>query len=101
MSCSLVIAVAQSTTTFADSRIYFYKLFGNKKEKVLELENARLEIILPYYLKYLESKDINILEALNFYTFSHADEDFYDLLVITIVGCFRKLENNDLNFTPY
>lgn len=101
MPSSLAVAVAQNKTTFDDSRIYFYKLFNNDKNKVLELENARLEIALPYYLKYLESKNINILEALNFYTFSHADETFYDLLVITIVGCFRKLENNDLNFVPY
>lgn len=100
MSSTLVTAIAQNQKTFSDSRIYFFKLLGTK-EKVLELENARIEIVLPYYIQYLESKDINILEAMNYYTFSFSGESFYDLLVITIVGCFRKLENNDLNFIPY
>jgi hypothetical protein len=100
MPNSLITAIAQNTKTFSGSRIYFFKLLGSK-EKVLELENARIEIVLPYYIQYLESKDINMLEAMNYYTFSFSGEGFYDLLVITIVGCFRKLENNDLNFIPY
>lgn len=101
MPCSLVVAVAQNKTTFDDSRIYFYKLFENSKPKVLELESARIEIVLPYYIRYLEHRGIDMLEAINFYRYTHIGEPFYELLIITIVGCFRKLENNDLNFVPY
>jgi len=101
MPCPLVIAIAQNKTTFDDSRIYFYKLFENNKSKVLELEGSRIEIVLPYYIRYLEHRGIDILEAISFYRYSHLGEPFYELMIITIVGCFRKLENNDLNFVPY
>ena len=101
MPNNLVVALAQNKATFDDCRIFLYRLLGNDKEKVIKLENSSIEICLPYYIEYIESKDINMQEALNFYAFEFPNEKYYSLLKLCIVGVFRKLEVKDLNFVPF
>ena len=101
MSNVLVEAIAQNKETFADCRLYLYELFNKNRELVLKLEGSSIESCLPYYISYLEYKGINMQEAISHFTWDFPDTKYYDLLKITIVNSFRKLENNDLNFNSF
>ena len=101
MPNNLVVAIAQNKATFDSCRLYLFELLGKNKEKVIALENSNIETCLPYYIAYIESRDISIQEAMNFYAFEYPSEKYYNLLKIAIVGIFRKLEVNDLNFVPF
>lgn len=97
----LVEAIAQNKETFADCRLYLYELFNKNRDTVLKLENTSIDSCIPYYISYLEHKGINIQEAMTFFVWDYPDTKYYELLKITIVNTFRKLENKDLNFNIF
>ncbi len=97
----IVTAISQNKKTFDECRIFLYYKLENSKEKVIQLENSSEASCIPYYISYLESKDINIQTAMAFFTWDFPDADYWSLLKLTIVNTFRKLENNDLNFNPF
>jgi len=101
MANVLVTALAQNPNTFKEARTFLFYKLGNSREKVLQLEDASIDVCIPYYLSYIESKDININEAVNCFAFDVPNCSYWELLKITIVNTFRKIENNDLNFIPF
>lgn len=101
MSNLLVTALAQNVETFKDARLYLYRFFNNSKEKVLQLENTNIDTCVPYYINYIESRDIDFQEAMNYFVYETPGSSYWELVKITIVNTFRKLENKDLNFIPY
>lgn len=97
----LITAISQNKETFKDCRIYLYELFGNDRDKVINLEKQNIEYVLPYYIKYIESKGVDMMEAMNHFAYEVPNTPYYSLLKITIVNVFRKIENKDLTFIPF
>lgn len=100
MPNELAIALSQNKETFAECRGYLAKVL-NSKEKVVQLENASIEVALPYYIAYIEAKGVDFKEAINYFAFSHTDLKYWSLLKVAVVNTFRKLENKDYNYTPF
>lgn len=101
MANALATAVSQSPVTFNEVRIYLYTLFNNNRDMVIQLENSNDENCIPYYIRYIESKGINFLEALNYCHWECPKCSYSDLVKMSIVEAFRKLEKNDLDFLPF
>lgn len=101
MPNNLVVALAQNKATFDNCRLYLFDLLGKNKEKVIALENGGIDITIPYYISYIESKGIDFNEAVVFFKYSYPDYSYWELIKVSIVNTFRKMENNDLNFVPY
>lgn len=100
MPNELVIALSQNKETFTECRIFLAKAF-NDKDKVIALENAPIEVCLPYYIAYIEAKRIDFKEAINYFAFYHTDLKYWDLLKVAVINTFRKIENKDNDYTPY
>lgn len=101
MPNDLCIALAQNKETFNDCRLFLFEALGKNKDLVIKLENASIDVTIPYYISYIEYRGINFLEALIFYKYDLPDASFNSLLRGTIVNVFRKLEDKDINFIPY
>jgi len=101
MANSMVIALSQHKDTFKSCRYFIYELLGKDKVKLEKLENSIIEICIPYYIGYIESTGINFNEAINYYAITFPDKSYWDIIKITIVNVFNKIENKDLNFIPY
>ena len=101
MANPLCEALQKSKETFKESRIFIETQYGLKKEDVLALENAKPSRIIPLYIKFIEYKGINMLEALIYFNYAMSHPSYENLLNATIVNTFRKIENNDYNFIPY
>lgn len=100
MANALITAIAQNKVTFNEARIFL--LNELKKEQILEMEQKASETqCLPYYINFLEYKGIDINEAVIFFKLELPTMKYWELLKITVVNTFRKLENGDTNFIPY
>lgn len=100
MANNIITAIAQNKETFKEARIYLSMLIG--KDKVIELEQKSNDsTCLPYYINFLESKGIDMNEAVIYFKFELPTLGYWELLKITVVNTFRKLENGDTNFIPY
>lgn len=96
----LIQAISVYNNTFAECRNFLLHILKSK-EQVIKLEQQSVDVCIPYYIKYLEFKGINITEAIVYVNYSFPNTPFYQILIQTIVTCFNKLENNNLNFTPF
>lgn len=101
MPNALCLAVSQNENTFKECRIFMFNMLKSDKAMVLKLEDAPVEILLPYYVAFIESKGVNVQEAINCFNYEVPNSSYWDLLRITIVNVFRKLENNDYNYIPF
>lgn len=101
MANVLVVALAKSPKTFEECRIYLWNLFNKDRNKVLQLEDASVDVCIPYYINYLESKNIIFQEAINYFAFVYPDYTYWSLVKVTLIDTFAKLEKNDLTFTPF
>ena len=101
MANALVLALAKSPKTFEQSRIYLYELFKKDKNKVLQLEDSNVDISLPYYISFIEYKQINFQEAINYFAFVYPDYTYWNLVKVAVIDTFNKIEKNDLTFTPF
>jgi hypothetical protein len=101
MANILVTALAQNITTFTEARTFLFYALGNSRDKVIQLENASVDTCIPYYIAFIESKGININEAINCFAYDVPNSKYWELLKITVVNTFRKIENNDYNFIPF
>lgn len=98
---NLVVAISQNKETYKKARIYLLGVLGDK-DLVLKLEDSRVDICIPYYINYIESCGVTMLEAIEY--FYHKDNrhlPYWELLKVSIIGVFRKLENNDFNYVPF
>lgn len=96
----LITAIAQNKETFKESRVYLLSML--KKEQIIEMEQKASEPqCLPYYINFLEHKGIDINEAVIYFKLELPTMSYWELLKITVVNTFRKLENGDTNFIPY
>lgn len=103
---NLVLSLAKYPETFKEARIFLFQTFENNKDTVLKLEQSRIEIALPYYIKYLESKQISITDALLYFKvqseYAEYNYKFWELLNVCIINIFRKIENKEeLTFIPF
>lgn len=100
MPNNIITAIAQNKETFRESREFFLTIL--KKEQIIEMEQKSTEAqCLPYYINFLEYKGIDINEAVIFFKLELPSMKYWELLKITVVNTFRKLENGDINFIPY
>lgn len=96
----IITAISQNTETFKEARLYLLQLM--EKQTLIDLEQKSSESqCLPYYINFLESKGIDIMEAVIYFKLELPTKPFWELLRITVVNTFRKLENGDTNFIPY
>ena len=100
MPNNLTLTLSQSKETFREARIYLLTIFKTK-ENVLAFEEGHIDRCIPYYIQFIESKGIDFNNVLSYYAYIHTSTDFWDLLKASIVGCFNKIETNDLNFIPF
>lgn len=100
MPNDLCVAVSQYKETFTKSRVY---LLDNKltKEQVLQLEDSHINVLLPYYVSFVEAYGISMTEAITYFHWQSPDLKYWDLLKATIVGLFRMIEENNVDLTPY
>ena len=101
MANDIVKAMAQNAKTFQDCREYLYKLFGNDVKKVVALEDSSIASCLPYYISYLESRGVKIEEAFTYFKFDNPTTGYWEVLKITVVLSFRKVENNDFDYNLF
>jgi len=98
---NLVIALHKNKNTFLNARGYLLTIF-KEKEKVLQFEKSHIDRTIPYYIQYIESilnpKGITFNDVINHYTYVYPDTDYWELIKISIVHTFTKIENNDFNF---
>jgi hypothetical protein len=97
---NLVLAISKYKNTFKESRIYLMNIFKDKNT-VLKFECSHIDRTIPYYIKFIESKDIDFNEAINYYKYIYPDSEYWELIKATIVNVFGKIENKDLTFYPY
>jgi len=100
MPSNLAIAIAQNKETFLDFRRFLLEK-GFTKEQLIGVENGNEDIYIPRCIRYIEYNNITFNEAVNYYVYERPDLDYWDLVKITIIGVFRKIENNDINFVTY
>lgn len=100
MANSIAVAASSSKETFKQFRIFLVSK-GFTKEQVLALEEAKEDIYIPKCIKFIEFNNIDFNEAMNFYRWERPDVDYWALVAITIIGVFRKIENNDINFNIF
>ncbi len=100
MANDLCVAVSQSKETFTNCRVY---LLNNNltKEQILQLESSHINILIPYYVSYIEFLGISMTEAISFFHWQNPDLKYWELLKVTIVGLFRMIEVNNVELTPY
>lgn len=101
MQNKLVVELSQSKETFKECRIFMVTQLGKTKEQVLKLEDGLVTDCVPFYIKFIESKDLSILQILDYYNNELPSIPFWTLLLASINGTFKKIENNDFNFIPF
>lgn len=102
MPNQLCIAVAQNKETFNDCRVYLYNMLDKNRDKVLNLENGSIDAIIPYYISYLENKNIHFNDVINYYHLECPTYPFWEIIKVAIVGAFKRLElKQDTNFNPF
>lgn len=74
---------------------------GKTKDEVIALENGSIEDCILYYIRYLEYKQLNMLQILDYFYEDLHNYNFWTLLVASINGAFKRIEQNDLNFIPF
>ena len=102
MQNNLVNQLSQNKETFKECRIFMVQQLGKTKEQILAIEDGLVTECVPYYIKYIESKGLSMNEIVGYYY----NEDlhnlpYWNLLLASINGTFKKIENNDLNFIPF
>ena len=97
---SLAIALAQSKNTFVKYREFLVSK-GFNREQILSIEYGNIDIYIPRCIKFIESLNIDFNEAVNYYIYDVKYSNYWELITIVIVGVFRKIENNDINFNPF
>lgn len=100
MANDLCVAVSQSKETFTKCRIY---LLENNltKDQVLQLESSHINVLIPYYVSFIEAYGITMTEAITYFHWKHPELKYWDLLKTTIVGLFRMIEEDKVELTPY
>jgi hypothetical protein len=93
-------ALAVYKNTFNEARMFLLNIFKTK-EKVLEFEKGELLTLLNGYTVFIESKNINMLDALNYCHYNRPELSFYDLQINTIIVVFKMIENNNVNFNVF
>lgn len=93
--------LSENRETFRECRIFMMQQLNKTKEQVLALEDGSISECVPLYIKFIEYKDIKFTEALLYYYNTVPDLNFWSLILATIGGIFKKIENDDLNFIPY
>lgn len=100
MPNQIITAIAQNTETFKECRLYL--LTKLKKETIIEMEQKSTDNqCLPYYIDFLEYKGIDVNEAVIYFKLELPTIGFWELLKITVVNTFKKLEIGDINFIPF
>ncbi len=98
MANILIDALSKSPNTFKECRYYLLEKLGDK-ELLFKIEASSIDACIKYYISFLEYKGLNLPNIINYYTYERADiTNYWDMLKISIIGAFRKLENNDTNF---
>lgn len=100
MSNVVVKSISQNKETFTNFRIWLMQ-HGYTKEQVLQLESMNINEYIPRCIKYIESLDISFNEVINYYVWDRPDLSYWDLVIVSVVGAFRKIENKDINFTLF
>lgn len=80
---------------------YLYHTLKIEKDKILKLEKMNFYISLPYLVTFLENNKINFNEAVNYFNYKSMNTSYLNLLKITIIGCFNKLEKGDNNYDVF
>jgi hypothetical protein len=100
MANQLVIECAKFPNTFKDCRIYLAKLFESE-QKVLDLENAHINVTLEYYIKYIEAHDIIFNDIVHYCVFNVPYNNYWELIIKSVLVFFRRSETNNLEFIPF
>jgi hypothetical protein len=100
MHNALIQAIAKNSNTFKECRLYLLQALGNK-ELLLKIESSNIETCIKYYISYLESKNLNINNIINYYHYEHPSLKYWDLLKTSVIGAFNKLEKGDTNFDVF
>lgn len=100
MANSIALSLSQSKETFKQFRLFLISK-GFSKEQVLQLEEMKEDAYIPRCVKFIEHLGIDFNEAVNYYVWERPDLTYWELLPVTIVGVFRKIENNDVNFNNF
>lgn len=98
---NLVIQLSQSKQTFIESRGFMLKELSKTKDEILAIEAGSVSECVPLYIKFLEYKGICMTEALYYFYITVPHITLWSLILATINGVFKKIEQNDLNFIPY
>lgn len=101
MANELIKVISQNKKTYTECRQFIFNLVGKDKSKLSKVENANVSVVIPYLIRFIETKIKDFKEVISYYGFDRPDLDFYTLLKVSIIGCFRKIENNDTNFEPF
>jgi hypothetical protein len=98
MANPLITTLNQSPNTFKECRLYLLAKLGDK-ETLFKVEASSVDACLKYYISFLEYKELNISNVISYYTYERPDiTSYWELLKISIIGAFRKLEKGDTNF---
>lgn len=96
----LVTECAKSPKTFKNCREFLVMLLGSP-QKVIQLEQAHVNVTLEYYIKYIEQHNIDFDMVMSYYAHNSKYDNYWQLLINSVIGFFRRSETNNLDFLPF
>jgi len=96
--------ISKNTRAFEDFRKWLFVELKNNKQTFTNYGKYPTSLKLPLLIKYLESKDIPIVESIVYHDLvsSNNASSFEQLLAFTVKCEFEALEKNEtINYIPF
>lgn len=89
--------------TFEDFRKWLYEKLNKNANSFKNFFTYPSKLQIPYFIEYLEYKQIPILEALCYYNYkANKSITFEELCIYTITLEFKRIEEKQIiNYTPF
>jgi len=99
----LTVVKANAKTT-GDFRKWLFVKLNKNEQNFRNFGKYPNKLKIPFLIEYLETKNINILEASCYYAAlsSNQASNFEELLAFTIISEFKRIEQNKtINYIPF
>lgn len=98
----IFLIIAENKNVFEDFRQWLFIKVNKNKQNFINVGKYPNNFKIPYLLEYLETKEVNIIEALTYYTFEHSYTKYEDICLYMIIKEFKRgEENKKINYEPY
>lgn len=100
----ILALIKPNTKTTDDFRRWLFVKLNRNEQSFRNFVKYPTDLKIPFLIKYLEHKGVNILEASCYYdaVSSNQANSFQELLTFTIVEEFKRIEQGKvINYIPF